>query len=168
MDLAAWFLVDQKVSRSENHIDHLRDGIDVHRTEMLNHRVQAAGTLRCGDLIEGILLAESFAANPTGFADNSLVPICLSIVNQFGDVHKSTTRARLKRIAERIQLRPVRQTSLFERQMAHPAVRSGARHSRCSRTPQQPARSAGTIGPIRQYVVKRYNVASAISLSPAI
>ena len=104
MDLAAWFLVDQKVSRSENHIDHLRDGIDFHRTEILNHRVQAAGTLRCGDLMEGILLAESFDANPTGFADNSLVPICLSIVNQFGDVHKSTTRARLKRIAERIQL----------------------------------------------------------------
>jgi hypothetical protein len=78
--------------------------------------VEAAGTLRHGEMMDGVLLGESLDSIPTGFANNSLIPICLSIVNQFGDVHKSTTKARLKRIAGRIQPRSTRGSSLFEKQ----------------------------------------------------
>jgi len=110
MDLDAWFFP------SENKCYHFRDGTNFDRSEVLNHRVEAAGTLRHGEMMDGVLLGESLDAIPTGFANNSLIPICLSIVNQFGDVHKSTTEARLKRIAGRIQPRSTRRSSLFEMQ----------------------------------------------------
>lgn len=116
LDLATWFLEDPTVSRSDDTRYRFRDGTDFDRSEVLNHRVEASGTLRHGDLMEGLLLADSFDVIPAGFADKSPIPISLSIINQFGDVHTSTTTARLMRIAERIQPRPLRRRSLFDPQ----------------------------------------------------
>jgi len=115
-DLAAWFLEDPTVNRSDDQRYRLRNGTDFHRTEVLNHRVDAAGKLRCGEVMEGTLLAESFDAIPVGFADDSVIPICLSIINQFDDVHSSTTEARIKRTAELIRPRPLRRSTLFDRE----------------------------------------------------
>jgi hypothetical protein len=71
--------------------------------------------------MEGILLAESFDAIPAAFVDKSRMPICLSIINQFGDVHASTIALRVERTAGRIQPRPPRRSTLFERQDGSPA-----------------------------------------------
>jgi hypothetical protein len=104
------------MSRSGSRRYRLRDGTAFLREEVLNHHVDAAGTLRYGEVIEGMLLAESFDAIPTRFADKTLIPICLSITNQFGHVQSSTTEALIERAADRIQLPPVRPSTLFERE----------------------------------------------------
>lgn len=114
LDLAAWFLEDP--GRSGSQLYRLCDGTDFHRTDVLNHRVDTAGTLRYGEVLEGMLIAQSFDAIPTRLADKSLIPICLSIINQFGDFHTSTTEARINRTADRILPRPLRRSSLFERE----------------------------------------------------
>jgi len=71
--------------------------------------------------MEGMLLAESFDAIPAGFVDKSRIPNCLSIINQFGEVHASTIALRVERTAGRIQPRPPRRSTLFERQDGSPA-----------------------------------------------
>lgn len=114
MDLAAWFLEDPTVNRSDQRFYRFRDGTDFHRDGVLNHRVDAQGTLRYGEVMEGMLLAESFDAIPSRFVDNSNIPICLSIINQFDDIHESTITLRVKRTAGRIQCRLPRPSNLFE------------------------------------------------------
>ena len=37
------------------------DGVQFHRSEVLNHRVDAGGILRHGDVMEGLVLAECFS-----------------------------------------------------------------------------------------------------------
>src|SRR5579859_1315915 len=71
--------------------------------------------------MEGMLLAESFDAIPAAFVDKGFIPICLSIINQFGEVHASTIALRVERTAGRIQPRPPRRSTLFERQDGSPA-----------------------------------------------
>ena len=116
MDLGAWFLEDPTVNRSDSRLYRFRDGTDFDRNEVLNHRVDAQGTLRYGDVMEGMLLAESFDAIPSRFVDKSFIPICLSIINQFDHVHESMIELRVERTAGRIQPRPPRRSSLFERE----------------------------------------------------
>jgi hypothetical protein len=116
MELGAWFLEDPTVNCSDSRLYRFRDGTDFRRNEVLNHRVDAEGTLRYGDVMEGMLLAESFDAIPAGFVDRRLIPICLSIINQFGDGHESTIELRVERTAGRIQLLPPRRSGLFERE----------------------------------------------------
>lgn len=116
MRLGAWFLVDPIVNRSDRQLYCFSDGTDFHRDEVLNHRVDANGTLRYGDVMDGMLLAESLDVIPARFVDKSFVPVSVSVINQFDDVHESTIDLRVERTAGRMQPRSPRRSSLFERE----------------------------------------------------
>ena len=57
----AYALDDPAVGNSAQQLCRMLDGSRFHRSEVLNHRVDAAGILRHGDVVEGLLLAECFS-----------------------------------------------------------------------------------------------------------
>ena len=87
--LNAYILDDPTVSNSACKFYHLLHGEKFHHTEVLNHRVEGEGRLGRGDVMEGLLLAESLDSVPSKYTDHSFMPLCLSIVNQFDEVYKS-------------------------------------------------------------------------------
>ena len=111
--LNAYILGDPSVSNS-NCKFYQPQGEKFHRTEILNHRVEGEGRLGRGDVMQGLLLAESFDSVPSKYTDHSFMPLCLSIVNQFDDVHKFKFEIQVERIPARIQPRAERRSTLYD------------------------------------------------------
>jgi hypothetical protein len=112
--LNAYILDDPTVSNSACEFYHLLDGEKFYREEILNHRVEGEGRLGRGDVMEGLLLAESFDPVPSKYTDHTFMPLCLSIANQFDEVHKSTFGIQVERIPPRIQPRAERRSTLYD------------------------------------------------------
>lgn len=88
------------------------DGVQFHRSEVPNHRVDAGGILRHGDVMEGLVLAECFSSEPTRYNQRNSMPLTVSIANQFDDVHASQFELPVEHVS--IRPRPLRSGSLFE------------------------------------------------------
>jgi len=112
--LNACVLSDPSVSNSANQFYVLLDRTKFHRDEVLNHRVDNDGILRRGDLLEGVLLADSLVPAPMRYESRSRMRLCLSISNQFDEVQEFTFELPVERVAARIRTRTVRRVSLFE------------------------------------------------------
>jgi hypothetical protein len=112
--LNAYILDDPTVSNSAYKFYRLLDKTTFHRNEILNHRVEGEGRLGRGDVMEGVLLAESLDSVPSKYTDHSFMPLCLSIVNQFDDVQESKFAIQVERIPSRIQPRAERRCTLYD------------------------------------------------------
>jgi hypothetical protein len=112
--LNAYILDDPTVSNSACKFYRLLDGEKFYREEILNHRVEGDGRLGRGDVLEGLLLAESLDSVPSKLTDHSFMPLCLSIVNQFDDVHECKFAIQVERIPSRIQPRAERRSTLCD------------------------------------------------------
>jgi hypothetical protein len=112
--LNAYVLDDPAVSNSACKLYRLLDGETFHRSEVLNHRLEDEGRLGRGKVIEGQLLAQSFDSVPSNYMDHSFMPLCLSIANQFDEVHESRFEIRVERIAGRVRPRPERRSTLYD------------------------------------------------------
>jgi hypothetical protein len=112
-ELNTYFLEDPSVRSSRERCYRLIDGTNFDRTEVLNHRVGDAGRLRYGNQIQGLLLAQSFDRLPDCYKSGSVVPVVLSITDQFGDVSQSTIRLQVEQFEMREGPRNVRRSSLF-------------------------------------------------------
>jgi hypothetical protein len=116
-EVAAWFPGDPRENRSSDpYYYYLPDHSTFHRDEVLNHRVGAQGTLHHGDVMEGLLLAQSFDPIPERYRQGSVMQLCLSIVNQFGKVEPLLVDLHVDRTAEQLRPRPARMSTLFERE----------------------------------------------------
>lgn len=105
-DLDIFLDSDPMVNRSERKFYRCWDGLQFHRDEVLNHRVDEEGVLRRGDVMEGVVLAASFKGVPSCFGVRYRLPLALSIVNQFDDVQHSTLELPVERISLPLRLRP--------------------------------------------------------------
>ncbi len=74
----AYVLDDPAVANSGQQLYRMLDGSQFHRNEVLNHRVDAEGILRRGDVMEGLVLAECFSAVPTRCNQWNSAPLTLS------------------------------------------------------------------------------------------
>lgn len=92
----------------------MSDGERFPRNEVLNHRVDAEGRLNRGDVLEGLLLAQSLGSLPSHFASGHYLSLCLSIVNQFGNAYNFPLRLRLERIVETNRPRETHSKGLLE------------------------------------------------------
>ena len=88
------------------------DGVQFHRSEVLNHRVDVEGILHHGEVMEGLVLAECFSSVPTCYDQRNSVPLTLTTANQFDDVHAFAFELPVEHVS--IQPRPRRSGSLFE------------------------------------------------------
>jgi hypothetical protein len=111
-DSNSYVLDDPAVGNSAQQLYRMLDGSRFHRSEVLNHRVDAEGILRYGDVIEGLVLAECFSSVPTRYNQWNLVPLAVSIVNQFDDVCTFPFELPVEQVS--IHRRPRRSGSLFE------------------------------------------------------
>jgi hypothetical protein len=112
--LNAYILDDPAVSNSACKFYRFFDGEKFYRNEVLNHRVDEEGRLRRGDVMEGVLLAESFDSVPSKYTDHSSMPLCLSIANQFDEVYEFKVAIPVERIAARTQPRAKRRSTLYD------------------------------------------------------
>jgi hypothetical protein len=110
----ACLLDDPTGANSAQHLYRMLDKSSFHRSEVLNHRVDAEGKLRRGDVIEGLLLAQTLQSVPVRYAASRRLPFSLSIMNQFGDVRDFAFALPVERIASPIRARPGRTGGLFE------------------------------------------------------
>jgi hypothetical protein len=115
----AYVLDDPTVGNSAQQLYRMLDGSRFHRSEVLNHRIDAEGILRHGDVTEGVVLAECFSSVPTRYNQWNSMPLTVSIVNQFDDVHPFSFELPVEHVS--IPSRPRRSESLFE-----PAGRTGS------------------------------------------
>ena len=115
-EVAAWFPGDPRENRSSDPYYCLPDHSTFPRDEVLNHRLGAQGTLRRGDPMEGLLLAQSFDPIPERYRQGRVMELCLSVVNQFGDEEQLTVNLHVDRTAEQLRPRPARMSTLFERE----------------------------------------------------
>ena len=81
--------------------------------EVLNHRVGPEWVLRRGDLMEGWLLAQSFSSAHPRYNRECPMPLDLSIINQFDDVHEVSFKLKVEHVAVQVQPRPLR-TRLYD------------------------------------------------------
>jgi hypothetical protein len=107
MDLVTWLVRDPMLNRSDQTFYHSWDGSRFHRNEVLNHRVDKEGVLRRGDVLEGVVIAESFKGIPSCFGVTYRLPLCLSIVNQFDYVRKLTIELPVERVTRRLRPRSI-------------------------------------------------------------
>jgi len=112
--LNPYVLTDPSVNRSSNQFYLLADRTKFHREEVLNHRVDQEGILRRGDVLEGVLLADSVGPVPAQYQNGSRMRVCLSISNQFDEIQEVTIDLLVERVPTRIQPRTVRHVGLFE------------------------------------------------------
>jgi hypothetical protein len=108
----AYVLDDPSVGESTQQLYRMSDGSRFHRSEVLNHRVDAEGILRHGDLMEGLVLAECFSSVPTCYNRSNSIPLTLSMGNQFDEVEAFSFALPVEHVS--IQPRPRRSGSLFE------------------------------------------------------
>jgi len=101
------FLTDPCLNNSRAEYNRLYDGTDFHRSEVLNHRVGSDGTLRRGDLLEGVLLADGPAPTPPSHPSGTCTSVRLATMDQFDDVcptwldvyvERPATQARRQRV----------------------------------------------------------------------
>lgn len=112
--LNAYVLDDPAINNSASKLYRLLDGETFHRNEVLNHRLEGEGPLGRGKVIEGLLLAQSFDSVPSDYTDRSFMPLCLTIANQFDEVHESRFGIQVERIAARNRPRPERRCTLYD------------------------------------------------------
>jgi hypothetical protein len=108
----AYVLDDPAVGNSAQQLYRMLDGSRFHRSEVLNHRVDAEGVLRRDDVMEGLVLAECFSSVPTRCNQWNSAPLTVSIVNQFDDSRAFQFEVPVAHVS--IQPRPRRSGSLFE------------------------------------------------------
>lgn len=113
-ELNAYVLNDPAEGNSKQQLYRMLDRTRFHRDEVLNHRVDAEGILRHGDVIEGLVLAECFSSAPTRYNQQNSMPLTLSIGNQFDEVHESKFAIQVERIPARIQPRAGRRSTLYD------------------------------------------------------
>lgn len=112
-EFGAWLLSDPALHRSSDRYYRLPDGSDYLRDEVLNQRVDEQITLRRGDMIRGVILAQAFEPLPRQYTHGALMPICLAIADQFEDSHESTFELYVDRAAEKGLRRASRRSNLF-------------------------------------------------------
>lgn len=108
----AYLLDDPAEGNSSEQLYRMLDGSRFHRDEVLNHRVDAEGVLRHGDVMEGLVLAECFSSVPTRYNQWNSMPLTLSIANRFEDVHAFPFELPVERVS--VRYRPRRSGSLFD------------------------------------------------------
>ena len=108
----AYVLDDPAVGNSAQQLYRMLDGSRFHRSEVLNHRVDAEGILRRDDVMEGLVLAECFSSVPTRCNQWNSAPLTVSIVNQFDDIHAFQFELSVAHVS--IQPWPRRSGSLYE------------------------------------------------------
>ena len=114
-DFDPYILGDPAGASSPRDMYRMLDDSRYHRCELLNQQLGGEGLLRRGDAIEGWVLAECMSAAPVLYGRTEWLPLSLSIVNQFEDVHRVSFRVPVERIQRRIQTRTSRE-SLFDTQ----------------------------------------------------
>jgi len=119
--LNAYVLDDPAFSNSACNLYRLLNGEKFHRNEVLNHRLEGEGRLGCGNVMEGLLLAESLRPVPSNYMNQSLMPLCLSITNQFDEVQKLEVEIQVERIAVRVRPRPERRNTLYDGECGSPS-----------------------------------------------
>src|SRR5580704_1224700 len=72
-ELNPYVLDDPGVSNSAPQLYRMLDGSRFHRSEVLNHRADVDGTLRHGDVMEGLVLAQCFSSVPTRYNQRNSV-----------------------------------------------------------------------------------------------
>jgi len=102
---------DPAVGNSAQQFYRTLDGCRFHRSEILNHRVDAEGILRHGDVMEGLVLAQCFSSVPARCNQWKSMPLIVSIVNQFDDVYSFPFELPVEHVS--LQPRPRRSGSLF-------------------------------------------------------
>jgi hypothetical protein len=107
----AYVLDDPAVAKSAQQFYRTLDGCLFHRSEILNHRVDAEGILRHGDVMEGLVLAQCFSSVPARCNQWKSMPLIVSIVNQFDDVYSFPFELPVEHVS--LQPRPRRSGSLF-------------------------------------------------------
>ena len=105
---------DPTLNNSRNRHYRFPDGSEFLRDDVLNHRVGTQGTLRCGDVIEGWLLGQCFESGPERYSQRRVLPICLSIMDQFDAWDSVTVNLHVDRAPEQPRLRPSPMSTLFE------------------------------------------------------
>jgi len=96
--LNAYMLGDPSVRRSSDQFYLLLDRTKMYRDEVLNHRIDAEGILRRGDVLEGVLLAQSLNPVPARYTKGSLMRLCLTVMNQFDEFQKFTVEIPVEHI----------------------------------------------------------------------
>jgi hypothetical protein len=107
----AYVLDDPAVAKSAQQFYRTLDGCLFHRSEILNHRVDAEGILRHGDVMEGLVLAQCFSSVPARCNQWKSMPLIVSIVNQFDDVYSFPFELPVEHVS--LQPRPRRSGSIF-------------------------------------------------------
>jgi len=106
------FLVDEprrvSCSRSPRYL--LADNSSLGLDEVLNHRFGGHETFRRGDVLSGLILAESVSPLPAEYREGSGVRVHLCLRNQYGACHESNVTLRVHRIE-----RPARPAVLLHR-----------------------------------------------------
>lgn len=110
----AYILDDPAEGNSSQQFYRTLDGSRFHRSEVLNHRVDADGVLRRGDVMEGLVLGECFSSVPTLYNQWNSMPLTVSVVNQFDEVHESKFAIQVEQIRDRIKPRAARRSTLYD------------------------------------------------------
>lgn len=110
----AYILDDPAERNSAQQFYRMLDGSRFHRSEVLNHRVDGEGVLRRGDVMEGLVLGECFSSVPTRYNQWNSMPLTVSVVNQFDEVHESRFAIQVEQIRDRIKPRAKRRSTLYD------------------------------------------------------
>jgi len=112
--LNPYVLTDPSVCKSSAQFYLLLDRNRFHRDEVLNHRVDQAGILSRGEVLEGVLLADSLGPVPEHYETGSRIRVCLSISNVFDEIQELTVDLLVERVRTRIRPRTARRAGLLE------------------------------------------------------
>jgi hypothetical protein len=88
-------------SRIPNYV--LPGGSSFSMDQVLNHRLDGHEILRRGDVLDGLILAQSCNPLPSSYAEGSRVKIELCLRNQFGECHQSKVAVPVRRPQARVR-----------------------------------------------------------------
>lgn len=114
-DLNAGLLLDPTMDKANAPVYRLGHCASFSRNEVLNHRVDDEGILRRGNVMQGVVLAESFDSIPKHYVHGSMMRLTISVWDQFDEVHQQGVQAWVEYPESRRPAPgPLRPSSLFE------------------------------------------------------
>jgi len=92
------------------------DGLAYPRADVINHRISSQRSLRCGDLVEGVLVAQGFGSLPGKYRSGMSIRTEVRFFDQFDRCYPVEVELRVihDRPAVRATARPKKYTPLFD------------------------------------------------------